>query len=632
VRAAPALRPTEGRIRRRRVYCVIEHEHRDLAVAEAVRAGRFRYSGQTLDLGAEPDWTGSDLPADEEWRIAWSKFYDGLDLAHAFAETGDRGFLEAWERLVGSWIRRVPVGWDSSDVAARRVQNWIYAWQRFADAPAFTGLAAGLDEEIVQSVAEQADFIRSNLTPARNHRTFELYTLFLVALAFPATDPGGGRLAEAMRLLHENLLADVLPDGVHCECSSHYHLLALRSFLGARENARRFGLRFPDGFDSHLERACSFALHCHRPDGEIPALSDSDAGSYPEVLELAASLLGRPDLLYAATAGTRGTPPRRRYASFPAGGYFFQRSGWGTDGVAFTDERFLVFDCGPLGAGGHGHYDLLGIEAAAGGRALLVDPGRFTYAESTPNWRRWFKGTAAHNTVCVDGVDQTPYRRRKPKGPVAEGRFCGRLTAPGLDVLRGEARSPCYDAVHTRRVVFVADEYWLVEDRLRAEHPHRYDLRFHLAPDAWGATRIVHDGRTATVRAPGLALVVVSSNGAVPALEEGWFAPEYGRKVPAPVVSVALERATSATFVTLVVPLEAAQPVPGLRVRAAEEAAVVELARPGRRDVVTWTPTRAAWWRTSDGREPLTFRLCGVAEDWVAWDHNRSFRLGSEVP
>jgi hypothetical protein len=632
MRAAPALRLVDGRVRRRAVYCVIEHEHRDRALAEAVRAGSFRYFGQGLDLGTEPDWTGAALPADEEWRIAWSKFYDGLDLAHAFAETGDTGFLRTWERLVASWIRQVPVGWDSSDVAARRVQNWIYAWQRFAAAPAFVGLAPGLDEEIVRSVAEQAAFIRSNLTPARNHRTFEVYTLFLVALAFPTTDPGGGRLAEAIRLLHENLLADVLADGVHCECSSHYHLLALRSFLGARENARRFGLRFLDGFDSRLGRACSFALHCHRPDGEIPALSDSDTGSYPEVLELAASLLGRSDLLYAATAGEQGTPPRRRYASFPAGGYFFQRSGWGTDGVAFADERFLVFDCGPLGTGGHGHYDLLGIEAAARGRPLLVDPGRFTYAESSPNWRRWFKGTAAHNTVCVDGLDQTPYRRRKPKGSVAEGRFRGRLTAPGLDLLRGEATSPCYDAVHERRVVLVGDEYWLVEDRLRGEQPHRYDLRFHLAPEACDATRIVHEGRTATVRAPGLVLVVVSSEAAVPALEEGWFAPEYGRKVPAPVVSVAVEGVTSATFVTLVAPSEVAQPVPRLRVRAAEQAAVVEVAGRGHRDVVTWTPSRAAWWRTSDAGEPLAFRLCGVDEEWVAWDHDRSFRRGSEVP
>jgi Heparinase II/III-like protein/Heparinase II/III N-terminus len=631
VTAATALRLTAGRVERRDVYCVIEHERRDSAVAEAVLAGRFENFGQTLTLGLEPDWSSASLPADEEWRIAWSKFYDGLDLAHAFGATGDRRFLRCWERLVASWIGSVPADADSSDVAARRVQNWLYTWQRFAASPTFPGLSPGLDRELARSIAEQTAFIRANLTPARNHRTFELYTLFLVPLALPATDPGGDRLTDAIRSLHENLLTDVLPDGVHCECSTHYHLLALRSFLGARENARRFGLRFPDGFDRHLGRACTFALHCHRPDGEIPALSDSDTGSYLELIALAADLLGRADLRYVATAGAHGRPPRRRYAGFPAGGYFFQRSGWGTDGTPFAGERFLVFDCGPIGAGGHGHYDLLSIEAAAGGRPLLVDPGRFTYAETgSPNWRRWFKGTAAHNTVCVDGLDQTPYRRRKPKGPVAEGRFRRRLTAPGLDVLHGEAASPCYDAVHARRVVFVGDEYWLVEDRLRAAEPHHYDLRFHLAPDAWDATRISHDGRAGVVRAPGLALVLPGP--VVPVLEQGWFAPEYGRRLPAPVVSVAVEDATNARFLTLVAPLDGAEPAPDVRVRATEEAAVVEVEGQGWRDVVTWTSSQAAWWRSSDAGEPLSFRLCGAGEDWLAWDRDRSFRRGSETP
>jgi uncharacterized heparinase superfamily protein len=514
----------------RPVFCVIEHEHRDRAVADAVRAGRFEYFGTALDLGTEPDWTGAALPADEEWLIAWSKFYEGLDLAHAFAETGDFRYLETWEQLVSSWIRRVPVGWDSTDVAARRVQNWIYAWQIFAAAPAFTGLSPDLDEEILRSIEEQAAHIRANLSSARNHRTLELYTLFLVPLAFPQTDPGGELLANAIDALHENLLSEVLPDGVHCERSTHYHLLVLRSFLGARENARRIGLSFPDGFDERIRLACDFAVHCHRPDGEICALSDSDTGSYEELLELGDSLLG--------------PAAHRSNADFPEGGYFFQRSGWD------AHDRFLVFDCGPIGETGHGHYDLLSIEVSANGRPLLVDPGRFTYdEEGSRNWRRWFKGTAAHNTVCVDGLDQVPYRRGKPKGPLAEPRFLGRMSAPGLDVLHGEARSPCYDAIHSRRIFFVKDELWLLEDRLRGETPHRYDLRFHLAPEAWGATEI----EDAVARAPGLELVFAS--GHKPVLEEGWYSPEYGVKVRAPVISVVADGVRDATFVTHVVPV-----------------------------------------------------------------------------
>ena len=263
-----------------------------------------------------------------------------------------------------------------------------------------------------------------------------------------------------------------------------------------------------------MERACEFALHAHRPDGGIAVLSDGDAGTYRDLLALASSLLGRPDFLYAATAGARGTPPRTRCASFPDGGYHVQRSGWGEGERSFEDELFLIFDCGPLGEGGHGHYDLLSVEVAAAGGPLLVDPGRFTYSEGPPNLRRWFKGTAAHNTVCVDGRDQTAYRRGKPKGPVARGRLLERLGAPGFDLLRGLATSPRYDAVHERAIAFMAGEYWLIVDRLRAGEPHDYDLRFHLAPEATGATRVDRGAENAVVRAPGLALAFAGGSGA----------------------------------------------------------------------------------------------------------------------
>jgi Heparinase II/III-like protein/Heparinase II/III N-terminus len=550
-RAAPGA--VSDRIAPRSVYCITSSVHNDLSVAEAVRAGRFTHVGLTLELGTEPDWLGADLPADDEWRIEWTKFYYGLDLGNAFAVSGDPSFLHAWESLVGSWIRTVPVGSDAGDVAARRMQNWIYAWDLFASSPDFPGLRDGLDEALLESIAAHVGHVRAELTPEvyRNHRTLELYALFVVVLAFPSLDPGSELLAFTIDELHRTLAEGFRPDGVHREGSTHYHLVALRSLLGARANARRFSLTLPADFDRLLERACTFALHCHRPDGIASALSDADAASYPEVLRLAGTLLGRPDYSYAATAGREGRPPAERSPSFPHGGYFFQRSGWGDGNDAFADERFLVFDCGPLGDGGHGHYDLLSIEVYAYGRPLLVDPGRFTYAEDDGNLRRWFKGTAAHNTVGVDGLDQTPYRRGRPTGSVARATFLGRTVAADLDVLEGRAESPCYDAIHTRRVLFLHDEVWVVEDELRAESEHHYDLRWHLAAEAWGTTEVTDTSGGAVVRAPGLVLTLSGPDRV--SLERGWVSPRYGIKLPAPVIR-ASATGRDVRFVTLIVP------------------------------------------------------------------------------
>jgi uncharacterized heparinase superfamily protein len=484
----------------RPVFSVIEHLHRDRAIADDAVAGRFTCAGETVELGPEPDWQCADLPPDEEWRIDWVKFYYGLDLAHTYRTTGDDRYRDAWERLVGSFLDQVDPVADPSEVAARRIVNWIYAWQRFGT------LRNGLGPALRERIAAEARHVRETLTPERNHRTLELYALAIVGFAFDDAE----LLAFAIAELDRNLAEDFLPDGVHRECSTHYHMIALRSFAGLRENARRHGVALPDGFDERLRRATEFARHCCRPDGTIPALSDADSGDYTALLELL------------------GAKPAVTDASFPHGGYFTQRCG----------DRFLIFDCGPLGDGGHGHYDLLSVEVCAGGRPVIVDPGRFTYADG--ELRRWFKGTAAHNTVCVDGLDQTPYARKAPRGPAAEPRFLGRTKHD----LVGEARSPMYEAVHRRRITFVDDSHWAIEDTLTGEREHRYDLRFHLAPgEAWLSGT--------AVLAPGVALVIDGADEIT--LEPGWISPRYGVRHEAPVVSaVAVGR--DATFRTEVLP------------------------------------------------------------------------------
>lgn len=519
----------------RGVFCIIENAYRDISIADDVCEGIFTFAGQTLRLGTRPNWLTTVLPEDDEWRIEWYKFYYGLDLAHAFAVTRQLKYRQAWKQLVQSWIVQTTVGCDSSDVAARRIQNWIYAWNAFSRECEFE---ADFENQIIERLDAEVRHLRGNLSAERNHRTLELYALFIAALALPELDHDG-LLEFAVAELHRNLLTDVRPDGVHREQSTHYHMTALRSFLGARENANGFGVEFPAGYDERLEKACEFLLHIQRPDGLIPALSDADTGSYSDLLELAATIFKRKDFL----------APAETCASFPDGGYYVQRSDWG------DDAKYLVFDCGPIGDGGHGHYDLLSIEVAANGRPLIVDPGRFIYTDSL--WRHCFKGTAAHNTVCVDDLDQVEYRSGKPKGPLAQGRLLERFTAPGLDMLCGEVRSPAYEAIHTRRIFFVAGEYWLIVDSLRGSVPHKYDLRFHLTAEALNHCTRIAGG----IRTPDMVLL-----GRNCSLSHGWVSPRYGIKQAAPVVSVVSTGEANTDFYTLIAPRTLSAPLPRFQV------------------------------------------------------------------
>jgi Heparinase II/III-like protein/Heparinase II/III N-terminus len=584
-----------GRVRPRQVFCPIEESYRDLTVADDACSGRFRYAGVSLDLGLPPDWRTGGLADDEEWQIEWSKFYFGLDLAHAFSVTGDRAYVDAWERLVGSWIDQQQAGCDSTDVTARRLQNWLYAWQGFDRVPEFTGLDEALQDRLLDSMREQLDYVTADLTPERNHRTLELYGLLVVSLGLPVLDPEGARARHAWEALQENLLTDVWSDGVHRERSTHYHLIALRSFVAARVNVTRFGWSVPAAYDDRLRAACRFGMHVHRPDGQIPAFSDSDSGSYLDLLGLAADALDDPELRYVATEGSEGRPPAERNADFPVGGYYVQRSGWGSADEAFASERFLMFGCGPLGDGGHGHYDSLAVEAYGHGHPLVVDPGRYTYAEGDPNWRHWFKGTAAHNTVTVDGLDQQPYRRGKPKGAKMSSRLLHRWARDGVDVLYGEVTSPAYDARHRRAVVFVSGAYWLVFDELRAGRPHDYALRWHLADDAVPEVDEIDGGHT-RVTTPTVALEV--AGGAPTVVEPGWVSVEYGVKTPAPVVVSNADGVANADLVTLLAP-RGAGGAPRLRSVDLDAGLVVVERADGVTERLGWRRTGDRWnvWR-----------------------------------
>jgi hypothetical protein len=139
--------------------------------------------------------------------------------------------------------------------------------------------------------------------------------------------------------------------------------------------------------------------------------------------------------------------------------------------------------------------------------------------------------------------------------------------------VRGAVRSPSYDAVHTRTVLFVDDAYWIVEDVLAAESEHRYDLRFHLeaGPVHVDATRV-----TTPV------LVLEISGAEAIAIEDGCVSQSYGIRAPAPVVSATLV-GRDARFVTLLAPAQAR-----VTLDAIAHGSVVVATERGR-DVVSWS-------------------------------------------
>jgi hypothetical protein len=90
--------------------------------------------------------------------------------------------------------------------------------------------------------------------------------------------------------------------------------------------------------------------------------------------------------------------------AFPQGGYYVLA----TDRCG-DEEMVVVFDAGPLGLSplyAHGHADALSFWLSYGGCEFLIDPGTFCYYTNAA-WRAYFRGTTGHNTLRLDGADQS---------------------------------------------------------------------------------------------------------------------------------------------------------------------------------------------------------------------------------
>jgi hypothetical protein len=130
------------------------------------------------------------------------------------------------------------------------------------------------------------------------------------------------------------------------------------------------------------------------------------------------------------------------------------------------------------GSGGHSHSDVLSVTARLGSREILIDPGTFTYI-ADPAERNRFRGSAAHNTVCIDRRDQAvpagPFRwNEKPVVNLQEW-----VTSAERDLLSASCAYGGF--THWRQVQFLKPDVVVVLDRVDGpDGEHLVEQYWHL--------------------------------------------------------------------------------------------------------------------------------------------------------
>ncbi len=571
-----------------------------LAAADRVAAGKFDvFALEGVELGSPPRWnrdpkTGVDAPLSfgklldyrdprrvGDIRYLWelSRHTHLVTLAQAYALSGDARYSGVVRQHLESWIAACPCGmgpnWSSALEPAIRLINWSVAWQLLGgvSAPLFQNAeGARFRQRWLDSVFQHERFVRGHFSlysSANNHLIGEAAGLYVAAITWPYWPHARMWLAEAKAILEREALSQNTLDGVNREQAVSYQQFELDLLLHALLAARANGHNFSAAFKSRIEAMMEYLASIMDAGGNIPMFGDSDDGllvrlahgsehcRYRSLLAAGALLFSRGDFkakagglddktrwLFGAGAdaafrqldGTAARLPVRR--AFPAGGYYI---------LGCDYEIRLVADAGPLGyqaIAAHGHADALAFTLAVGGNEFLIDPGTYTYRTQGP-WRQYFRGTAAHNTLRVDGTDQSRSGGNFMWLSKADA-GCS-LWRPSLerDIFEGwhDGYMQLPDPVMHRRRITLEKQLRrvVIEDRLQMSAAHEIELFFHCS-ERCRVDPIPHGHRLSRARTT-LSIQLPQAEGATTSVYTGsespvlgWVSRKFDEKQPAPTI------------------------------------------------------------------------------------------------
>jgi hypothetical protein len=555
-----------------------------VAEADRLMAGHVEYFGVERDDLVDPDWaydpkTGRrapqgyafDVPYRDEdavgdikqiWELSRHQYLTVL--AAAYAVTGDERYAE---RVAGHlrswWAANAPlrgVHWTSGIELGIRLLSWVWI-RRLLDG--WQG-AAGLFEDNPVAVRQIWHHQRwlaafpSRGSSANNHVVAEAAGQFAAACAFGWFPSSARWRADALRSLERHLRGNTFPSGLNRELATEYHGLVLELGLAALAEADAAGvpvpasvrlvlLRMTDALAAVVDNRLRPPRQGDADDGHGLVVDGAGTGRWGSLLATGDAVFGRL-AWWPAVTGTdvrtsllatlieptalSVTRPASRPAHFADAGLTVLRG---------PGEIWCRCDGGPhgfLSIAAHAHADALSVEVRHDGVDVLADPGTYCY-HGQPEWRRYFRSTLGHNTLQLEGADQSvsggPFlwtRHARTRVLVAEPSDEG--------VARWCAEHDGYrPSVHRRRVELTAASQELrVVDEVRG--PRRtVRLAFHLGPaiaaDLVGNRAVltwVRDGedRSAVLELPGQLSWRAHRGETDPPL--GWYSAGFGRKEP----------------------------------------------------------------------------------------------------
>ncbi|MDQ0906032.1 hypothetical protein QFZ22_002017 [Streptomyces canus] len=555
-----------------------------IAEADRLMDGHAEFFGVVRDDLADPDWwrdpkTGRRAPSGYAFDVPYrsedavgdikqiwepSRHQYLTQLAAAYAITGNERYAERVDEHLRSWWSANPplrgVHWISGIELGIRLLSWVWIRRLLDGWPGAADLFEGnpvARNQIWHHQRWLAAF-PSRGSSANNHVIAEAAGQFAAACAFDWFPSSTRWRADALRSLDRHLRGNTYGSGLNRELATEYHGLVLELGLAALAEAdaaavpvpasvRLVLLRMTDALAAVVDNRLRPPRQGDADDGHGLIVDGAGTDRWASLLATGDAVFGRLDWWPEVTVTDVRTPllaalvkptelsvtrPASRPAHFADAGMTILRG---------PGEIWCRCDGGPhgfLSIAAHAHADALSVEVRHDGVDVLADPGTYCY-HGQPEWRQYFRSTLGHNTLQLDGGDQSV-----SGGPFlwtrhAESRVL--VADASGEVARWSGEHDGYQgSVHRRRVELTAasQELRLVDE---VSGPRRtVNLAFHLGPaitaDLVGNraqltwTRDGED-RSAVLDLPAQLSWQAHRGETEPPL--GWYSAGFGRKEPA---------------------------------------------------------------------------------------------------
>jgi hypothetical protein len=411
------------------------------SAAQSILAHKFPLLGFSIDTGPEIHWrrdyvhaveSGTayfrrmpylDFSAVGDHKIIWelNRHQHLVLLAQSFLLAGSEDFVAEIQNQLESWFAQNPfqrgINWASALEAAFRAISWI--WIYHFTAPR---MQADFRRRFLAELYRHGRHLAENLSiyfSPNTHLLGEAVALYALGTLFPAFPESPMWQQRGGDIVQAQLGFQVHSDGSHFEQSTYYHVYALDLFLFFYLLSGR-----PEYVRPVLERMADYLHWLLGPARQIAFLGDDDGGRlfHPfgqrdqfgrATLTSCGILLGHEEWIGTADdiaeqaawwLGASALQSARQERSAPSGSRLFADAG-----AAFLQSGplFVQMDCGTFGWGGagHSHSDSLSLVVSLGSERVFIDPGTYTYVGNARE-RDWFRSSAAHNTVRIDGLNQ----------------------------------------------------------------------------------------------------------------------------------------------------------------------------------------------------------------------------------